>query len=77
MKIIKIFTSFGRSQGSIDVYTRICELENDPEFNKTYKFTVNNDYTHAIILNTAMPTLNILKENVIGLAFEPPQFLGL
>jgi hypothetical protein len=40
--------------------------------------TINDDYTHAIIINTAMPVLkNIPKENVIGLAFEPVQFLGL
>jgi hypothetical protein len=32
-------------------------------------------FTHAFIMNTAMPVLNIPKENVVGLAFEPPQFL--
>jgi hypothetical protein len=32
-------------------------------------------FTHAILMNSAMPTLNIEKRNVVGLAFEPPQFL--
>lgn len=42
-------------------------------------FTVGNDYTHAIILNSATPKLrpDIPKENVIGLAYEPPYFLGI
>ena len=77
MKIIKFFSSFATSDGCIEAYTRIHELYSDPDFNKTYKFTCNDDYTHAIILNTAMPKVTIPKENVIGLAFEPIQFLGL
>jgi len=75
MKIIKIFTNFGTTEGATKTYIDLCELESDPDFNITYKFTYNDDYTHAIILNAAMPILNINKENVIGLAFEPPQFL--
>jgi len=37
-------------------------------------FTDDEDYTHAIILNTYMPILKpgIPKENVIGIALEPP-----
>jgi len=39
-------------------------------------FIVTDDsYTHVIIINTAMPNLNIPKENVIGLAYEPPAFM--
>jgi hypothetical protein len=45
--------------------------------NKSYYITTEDDYTHAIILNTAMPYLRIPKENVLGLAFEPIYFLGL
>ena len=37
--------------------------------------TNDNNYTHAIIINTCMPELNIPKENVIGLAHEPNVFL--
>ena len=44
---------------------------------KKYYFTNGNDYTHAIIMNTSMPELNIQKENVFGLVFEPIRFFGL
>jgi hypothetical protein len=78
MLIIKFFSSFGSSEGCIEAYTRVSELFADPAFNKTYRFTTGDDYTHAIILNTAMPpTLNLPKERVIGLAFEPLEFLNL
>lgn len=77
MKIIKFFSSFCDSESPIEAYIRIHELYNDPNFNKTYKFTSDEDYTHVIIMNTAMPELNIPKNNVIGIAFEPPQFLKL
>ena len=77
MIIIKFFTSFGTNAGCIEAYTRVSELNKDPLFNKTYRFTTGEDYTHAIILNTAMPKLTIPPKNVIGLAFEPLEFLGL
>ena len=77
MLIIKFFSSFGSSDGCIEAYTRVSELQKDPNFNKTYRFTIGEDYTHAIILNRAMPFLTIPKENVIGLAFEPPEFLNV
>ena len=46
---------------------------------KKLYITNEDDYTHAVILNTAMPQLkpDIPKENVIGLAFEPLYFLVL
>jgi len=37
--------------------------------------TADDDFTHAIIINTATPELKIPKENVIGLAWEPIKFL--
>ena len=77
MLIIKFFSSFGSSDGCIEAYTRVSELMLDPNFNKTYTFTTGENYTHAIILNTAMPALTLPKENVIGLAFEPLIFLNL
>jgi len=77
MLIIKFFSSFGSSDGCIEANTRVSELLKDPAFNTAYRFTLGEDYTHAIILNTAMPILTIPKENVIGLAFEPLVFLNL
>ena len=47
--------------------------------NKPIFITNGDDYTHVIILNTAMPVLphHIQKSHVIGFAFEPPRFLNL
>ena len=77
---IKFFSNFCESSEVKSVYERLCESHLIDEYGADKKifFTNNDDYTHAIILNTAMPILkNIPKENVIGLAFEPPHFLGL
>lgn len=77
---IRIFSSFCPSENCKDVYERLCEsklLENYGPDKELY-ITNDNDFTHVIILNTAMPQIgHIPKENVIGLAFEPIQFLGL
>ena len=79
MIVIRFFSSFGPSEGCIETYTRVSELKDDPLFNKVYRFTAKDDYTHVVILNTAMPVLpaHIPKENVVGLAFEPLEFLNL
>lgn len=76
---IKVFSSFCKSN--------ICKekfeiVNNASKFifygtDKKYCFTNDSNFTHAIILNTAMPKLEIPKENVLGLAFEPIIFLGL
>ena len=83
--IIRFFSSFCSSSICSEAYTRISELLNDIAFDNnsqsckpnSFRFTDGDDYTHAVILNTAMPLLTIPKENVIGLAFEPHVFLGL
>jgi hypothetical protein len=77
---IRIFSSFCPSENCKDVYERICEsslVENYGEDKEIY-ITNGDDYSHVIILNTAMPDIShISKKNVIGFAFEPIQFLGL
>ena len=35
-------------------------------YNKEIELTNDDNYTHAIIINTCMPELTISKENVIG-----------
>jgi hypothetical protein len=43
---------------------------------KEIYITTGDDYTHAIIMNTAIiHDLKVPKERVVGLAFEPPEFL--
>lgn len=78
---IRIFSSFGDSTKCKEIYERLCEattLENYGP-NKDIYITNDDDYTHVLILNTAMPKIpsHIPKKNVIGLAFEPIVFLGL
>ena len=76
---IKVFCPFANSTQCKDVYERI-NYAGELEFygkNKSIVITDDDDYTHAIIINTIMPQLKIPKQNVIGLAFEPIKFLGL
>ena len=79
MYVIKIFCPFSTSKNCKEIYEKI-NYANLIDFygkdNKVY-FTDDEDYTHAIIINTIMPELKIPKKNVIGLAFEPVPFLGL
>ncbi len=77
MKIYRFFASWCSSEDCKKEYEKIYDLNNNPDYNKTFSITINDDYTHAIILNTAMPKLYIPKKNVIGFAYEPIRFLGL
>lgn len=76
---IKIFCPFASSKNCKEIYERI-NYASEIEFygnNKKVYITDDDDYTHAIIINTIIPDLKIPKKNVIGLAFEPIPFLGL
>ncbi len=79
--IIRIFSSFCSSENCKEVYERLCEVHKMPNYgpDKSFYITTGDDYTHVIILNTAMPTIKpgIPKSNVIGFAHEPLAFLGL
>jgi hypothetical protein len=46
---------------------------------KEIYIVTDDSYTHVLLMNCPMPVLkeDIPKENVVGLAFEPPKFLGL
>ena len=79
MFIIKFFSDFCDSTTCKINFEKICDSNNLDFYglNKKVYITDKNDYTHAIILNKAMPKLNIPKENVIGLAFEPFELLNI
>jgi len=79
---IRIFTDWTRpNEATKHFYLKTQQLLDDPDYNNKYIFTDDNDYTHAFIMNCAMPNIiHIPKENVIGLAQEPvgpKPFLGL
>lgn len=71
MKRIKLFSDFCTSSHAKYVYEYYYDLKKYYITNKEFIFVDDESYTHAIILNQAMPNLHINKENVIGLAFEP------
>jgi hypothetical protein len=77
---IKIFSDFCDSEHCKNVYEDICQvdlLDNYGEDKEIY-ITNDNDYTHVILWNTAMPqNINVPKQNVVGLAFEPPINLNI
>lgn len=78
---LRIFSSFGPSEDCKEVFERLCQTYLLPDYGKDkYVYITNDDdYTHIIILNTAMPRIpeHIPKANVLGLAYEPIQYLGL
>jgi len=76
---VKIFSDFCGSKGAKEIYERLCDAENLDFYGKGKQvwITEDDDYTHAIIMNKAMPILKIPKKNVIGLAFEPFEILRI
>jgi hypothetical protein len=80
---IKIFEGGPMNNGFFDsegLKTGFINCFNPNNVDVLYKdklvcITTEDDFTHAIIINTAMPSLKIPKENVIGLAWEPTRFL--
>ena len=75
MIVIKFFSDWC---DDISILNRILYEFNwdiDSNYNIKYKFTTNDDYTHAIIFNKSMPDLKIPKDNVIGLSQEPIEYL--
>lgn len=74
---IKIFSPFSSSNGCKETYEQCNHFYLFEHYGKDYDLTIHDDYTHAIIINTTTPELNIPKENVIGLAFEPYPLLNI
>ena len=75
---IRIFSSFGESSNCKGIYERLCEVDLMENYgpDKEIYITNDDDYTHVILMNTAMPNdLKVSNKNVVGLAFEPPEFL--
>jgi hypothetical protein len=78
---IKVFSSFCDTIECKNTFEKIWETNKMANYGKEKQIyiTTDDDYTHVIILNTAMPKLKpgIPKQNVIGLAYEPIPFLNL
>jgi hypothetical protein len=76
---IKCFSDFCDSSLCKKEFEACCNAALLPFYgeNKDIFITDADDYTHAIILNKAMPMLTIPKQNVLGLACEPHDFLQI
>ena len=76
---IRVFSDFCDSTSCKNNFEKICSSTNILNYglNNSYYITDDENYTHVIIMNSAMPELTIPKENVIGLAFEPREFINL
>src|SRR5688572_12757006 len=64
--VYRIFSDFATSECCNQNYNRDAHLLGYKEL----AFTTKEDYTHAILINKAMPKLTIPKENVIGFTCE-------
>ena len=69
--ILRFFSDFNSSTQLKHIFHTIYTIPHH------ITITDKENYTHAIIINTAMPPLKIPKQYVIGLAYEPLPFLGL
>lgn len=76
-KRIRYFSDFCTSLQCKEKVDYICNSKSVDKYNAEFEIVTDENYTHAIILNTAMPSLRIPRENVIGFAFEPPRFLNI
>lgn len=79
MLIIRFFSNFCTSEEATRAFVQSDQLINSPRFNTEYRFTTGEDYTHVILINTAMPNLpsSLPKHRIIGTSAEPPYFLGI
>lgn len=73
---IKVFSDFCDSFVAVKNYKDVF-LSGESCYKDKFMFVSDETYTHAIILNIATPVLNIPKENVLGLCYEPIQYLCL
>ena len=75
---IRIFSDFCNSTHAKNAIDEIAYYKK-PLHSLPVFITDDDDYTHVIIWNTAMPNIRkgIPKENVIGLAYEPYVYLKL
>jgi hypothetical protein len=77
--IIKLFSDFTSPTELKKMYENICQVDKLDYYgeDKEIYITDSEDYTHVLIFNNAIPILNnIPKENIIGLANEPPIYLA-
>ena len=74
--VIKCFAGWmPDDESTYNLVLRMYNWASDENYGTKYQFTYGEDFTHAILFNLARPALTIPKDNVIGLAQEPIEFL--
>ena len=75
--IIRIFADYASSHELKNMYEKICQANKLDYYgpDKEIYLTDEDNYTHVIIINNSKPFLRVPKENVVGLAHEPPVFI--
>ncbi len=77
MKIkIIVLCDFWTPEAAAQVMKDVFQKGQD-NYSEYIEFVSDSSFTHAIVLNTYMPKLNIPKENIIGFAWEPLEFLNI
>ena len=76
MIIIRLFSNFLDSEKLYKLIMNQYNWSNVDEYNIKYKFTYNEDYTHAIVYTRYNGKINVTKNNVIGLALEPENIIN-
>ncbi len=77
---IKFFSDFCSSEWCKNKYEEMCRVNRMDHYgaNKYLYITLNETYTHAILLNCPIvPNISVPPDRVLGLAFEPIPFLRL
>ncbi len=69
---VRFFSTFCSSETCMQIYESLY-----PDISSPVQYTFDENYTHAVIINTAMPNLKIPKQKCIGIAFEPLVYLKI
>lgn len=70
---VQIFSDFASSQ---DILGAMKSWGKGIQYNDM-QFVYDNNYTHAVIINTAFPKLSIPRENVLTFMWEPYEILNM
>jgi len=74
---IKIFASWTTCSNILKAVMKYYDWEYDKKYGVQYIFTLEDDFTHAILMNNVMRKFSIDKNNIIGLAQEPGIYLQI
>jgi hypothetical protein len=72
--IVRVFSDFCTSEYANNIFLSMCP---NREIFSHITFTTDNNYTHAVVINTPRENILVPKQYVLGLALEPLFYLRL